>query len=575
MSLSLGHENWGTLQSPKSSRFPGFRPSNKRWRPSWTAEESLLNSLPADNPPLFSEPPAAVPRFAPRADDPTFTASEASEVSESLSPDQNSPRRKSFGHPISLLASAILHGLAILLLSLLIFTLPGERPEAWLAGAFSDEAETLELDVNELATASGELSMAQEYNVDLPTAENLANTNVVEPSELVLPTTTAPSNRAASLTDAMSQPLASRGGGLDGRKARNRRSLALAGGGTEASEAAVERGLEWLAAHQFDDGSWQFNLEACPQCSGACRHSGFRTSTTDSTGLALLCFLGAGYTHHEGRFQDTVAEGLYYLQQKMLMNSMGGDLRDRSVLSEQQGNVLLIQKNGDMYSHGIATLALCEAYAMSHDERLVGPAQEAVNFIVNAQHEQGGWRYEPGEPGDLSVTGWQITALKSALHGKLRVPRHVWYRASEFLDSVQDDRGAAYGYQEPTKKKRSMSVVGLFARMMLGWPHDHRPLLKGISKIADQGPHQNHMYFNYYASQVLRHHGGSGWKRWNPRMRDYLVELQATEGHETGSWYIDENWSDRGGRLYTTTLAILTLEVYYRYMPMYQEKFLE
>jgi len=56
-------------------------------------------------------------------------------------------------------------------------------------------------------------------------------------------------------------------------------------------------------------------------------------------------------------------------------------------------------------------------------------------------------------------------------------------------------------------------------------------------------------------------------------MRDYLVELQATQGHETGSWYIDENWSTQGGRLYTTTLSILTLEVYYRYMPMYQEGF--
>jgi hypothetical protein len=212
---------------------------------------------------------------------------------------------------------------------------------------------------------------------------------------------------------------------------------------------------------------------------------------------------------------------------------------------------------------------------MSRDERLAAPAQEAANFIVNAQHKLGGWRYEPGEPGDLSVTGWQITALKSAAHGKLKIPRDVWYRASDFLDSVQENRGATYGYQEPTNNKRSMSVVGLFSRMMLGWPHDHRPLLKGVAQVANQAPHQNHMYFNYYAAQVLRHHGGSDWKRWNPRMRDYLVNLQATQGHETGSWYIDEDWSTQGGRLYTTTLSILTLEVYYRYMPMYQEAFLE
>lgn len=531
-----------------------------------------MNSLPADNPPLYTKPPAAVPQDVPRADNESAGQAATSESSASV---QSSPRRKSFGQPISLLASAALHGLALLLLSLLIFPLPGNRSQEWLAGAFSDEAETLELDVNELATAGGELSMDQEYAVDLPVAQNLANTNIVEPSELLLPTTTAHSNTAASLTDAMSQPLASLGGGLDGRKARNRRSLALAGGGTAESEAAVERGLAWLAAHQFDDGSWQFNLETCPQCAGACRDSGFRSSTTDSTGLALLCFLGAGYTHHEGPYQEAVANGLYYLQQKMLLTSQGGDLRDKTLLVGPNSGLLIDPRNGNMYSHGIATLALCEAYAMSRDERLVGPAQEAVNFIVNAQHEQGGWRYEPGEPGDLSVTGWQITALKSGLHGKLKIPRDVWYRASDFLDSVQEDRGAAYGYQQPTNKKRSMSVVGLFARMMLGWPHDHRPLIKGVAHIANQAPHQNHMYFNYYATQVLRHHGGTGWKRWNPRMRDYLVKRQATQGHETGSWYINENWSTQGGRLYTTTMAILTLEVYYRYMPMYQEAFLE
>jgi len=528
-----------------------------------------VNSLPADNLPLLSEPPSA-PQAVSRANG---EAAGLTPAAKSLLSIQSSPRQKSFARPISLLASTALHALALLLLSLLLLPLPDELPQTWLAGVLSDEAETLELDVNELATAAGELSMAQEFVLDLSVAENFAKTPILDPSELRLPMTTAPFDLAASFTDAMGQPLASRGGGLDGRKARNRHSLALAGGGTTASEAAVERGLAWLAAHQFDDGGWRFDLASCPQCAGACRNAGFRSSTTDATGLALLCFLGAGYTQHEGPYQETVANGLYYLQQKMLLTSMGGDLRDRSVLSGLQGDVLLIQKNGDLYSHGIATLALCEAYAMSRDKRLVGPAQEAVNFIVNAQHEQGGWRYEPGMPGDLSVTGWQITALKSALHGKLKIPHKVWYRATEFLDRVQEDRGAAYGYQQPTNKKRSMSVVGLFSRMMLGWPHDHRPLLKGVAQIGDQEPHRNHMYYNYYASQVLRHHGGSAWKRWNPSMRDYLVERQATTGHETGSWYIHEDWSNPGGRLYTTTLSILTLEVYYRYMPMYQESF--
>lgn len=531
----------------------------------------LVKSLPADNLHVGLEPTAPGCVVETGLLDGQVGAEE---TLESARPSQALSRRKTFGQPVSLLASAVVHGLVLLLLSLLLFPLPKERQLAWLQGGFEDEVVTLDLEVNELSSAAGELSMDQEHAIDLEVADNLADTHVVEPSELVLPTTAAPSQRAASITDAMSQPLASRGGGLDGRKAANRRNLALSGGGTEASEAAVERGLAWLAAHQFDDGGWRFNLEDCPQCAGACRHSGFRSSTTDSTGLALLCFLGAGYTQHEGPYQETVANGLYYLQQRMLLTSLGGDLRDRSVISDSESGPLVIQKSGNMYSQGIATLALCEAYAMTFDKTLAGPAQKAVDFIANAQHQQGGWRYEPGEPGDLSVTGWQITALKSAKHGKLRVPRDVWYRAMDFLDGVQDSRGAQYGYREPTKKESSMTAVGLFSRMMLGWPHSHKPLLKGVALLGEQTPHENHMYYNYYASQVLRHHGGSAWERWNPRMRDYLVGLQATKGHETGSWYIDENWSLPGGRLYSTTLAILTLEVYYRYMPMYQESFL-
>ncbi len=460
----------------------------------------------------------------------------------------------------------------MLLLSLWIFPLPSNRPLGWLEGAFDADAETLELDVNELASAAGDFSMDQEHAIDLPVTQNLANTRLVEPSQLELPTTEADSTRSASLTDAMSQPLASRGGGLDGRRARNRHSLALTGGGTAASESAVERGLAWLAAHQFDDGSWQFDHSQSPQCNGYCRHPGFRTSTTDSTGLALLCFLGAGYTQHEGPYQETVANGLYYLQQRMIITSLGADLRDKTILTGID-TTLPQPANGNMYSQAIATLALCEAYAMTHDENLAGPAQQAVDFIVHAQHKQGGWRYEPGEPGDTSVTGWQIAALKSALLAKRTIPREVWYRASNFFDSVQEKRGATYGYRSPSSKKPSMSVVGLFSRMMLGWPHDHPPLLKGIVQIAEHVPEKNHIYFNYYASMVLHHHGGPAWERWNPKMRDYLVNLQATQGHEAGSWYFDENWSDRGGRHYTTTLAILTLEVYYRYMPMYQEAF--
>ena len=473
------------------------------------------------------------------------------------------------------LVSAVVHAAAVLLLSLLAFSRPHESALGILQGTLErEDLSSLNLDIDDLDEAGGELTMPHESPSALSAAGPAASNNIVDMTNFGLPTVNANSSWSGPPLESIGQPLAARGGGMDGRNAQSRHGLALAGGGTEASESAVELGLAWLAAHQFKDGGWRFDLEACSQCNGACRDSGFIQSSTASTGLALLCFLGAGYTQHEGPYQETVSKGLYYLVDKMLLTSFGGDLRDRSLVSDKNDGILLIQKGGDMYSHGIATLALCEAYAMTQDKNLASPAQEGANFIIYAQAENGGWRYEPGEPGDTSVTGWQLTALKSAAIGKLEVPREVWYRAGEFLDGLEDDRGATYGYKEPSSTRRSMSVVGLFSRMMLGWPRDHAPLLKGMSRIADQVPHQNDMYFNYYASQALHHLGGPGWKRWNPRMRNYLVNSQATEGHETGSWYFKEAWSDRGGRLYTTALSILTLEVYYRYMPMYQDAFI-
>ncbi|MCG8450645.1 MAG: terpene cyclase/mutase family protein [Pirellulales bacterium] len=474
----------------------------------------------------------------------------------------------------SWLASGVLHAAVVLLLSLLAFSKPNETLVGSLEGVFEvEDSTTLDLDINQLNAAGGELALPRESAAALSATSETLRSTLVDPAEFGLPTEATHSTWSGPALESIGRPLASRGGGMNGRHPQNRRGLALAGGGTEASELAVELSLAWLAAHQFQDGGWRFDLESCPQCQGACRNSGFLQSTTASTGLALLCFLGAGYTQHEGPYQETVAKGLYYLVDKMLLTSLGGDLRDQSIISKKDDGILLIHKSGDMYSQAIATLALCEAYAMTRDENLAGPAQEAVKFIVDAQHEKGGWRYRPGEPGDTSVTGWQLTALKSAALARLEIPRNVWYRAAEFLDGVQDDRGATYGYQEPSKTRRSMSVVGLFSRMLLGWSRDHVPMLKGMARIADQVPHQNDMYFNYYATQALHHFGGAGWRRWNPRMRDYLVKSQATEGHERGSWYFQEAWSDRGGRLYTTTLSILTLEVYYRYMPMYQDPF--
>lgn len=483
------------------------------------------------------------------------------------------------GESVSWISSGLLHLAVVFALSLLVIGQQGHGPIWNLeGGTTTDLPDEMEVELNTFSSVgsdSAEPGMAPTA-IGLP--DMVLGSESVDVAEPLLGHEAQTSvDQPASQMESISSPLASRGGGLEGRNPANRRALALAGGGSEASEAAVEAGLKWLAAHQLEDGSWTFYLDEqhCPQCAGRCRNSGLIESSTASTGLALLCFLGGGYTHQDGPYREVVSRGLYYLVHRMVITPQGGDLRDISVMAGGFDEQMMVRTSGNMYAHAIATLALCEAYAMTDDRELASAAQEAIDFIVYAQADNGGWRYIPKEPGDLSVTGWQLMALKSGSLGRLSIPRSVWYRASEFLDSVQEDRGANYGYQQPSTTRPAMTAVGLYGRLMLGWPRDHAPLLKGCAQLAKEQPKANNMYFNYYTSQVLHHTGGTGWKRWNTRMRNYLVATQADSGHEKGSWYIDEAWSDRGGRLYTTTLATLSLEVYYRYMPMYQSEFID
>jgi hypothetical protein len=347
--------------------------------------------------------------------------------------------------------------------------------------------------------------------------------------------------------------------GLGDRSPQGRARMVGAGGDggpSRESEEAVERGLGWLAAHQRRDGSWHFNHHKS-LCNGMCRDPGTVGTTTGATAMALLAFLGAGYTQQGGQYSDVVRRGLYYLQSRAVVTENGIDLQE-----------------GTMYAQGLAAIALSEAYAMTGDPWLRELASGAADWIVYAQDRQGGgWRYSPHEAGDTTVTGWQIMALKSSDMAGLPIPSPAWLLAQRFLDSVQSEEGARYGYMS-TDPRRLTTAVGLLCRMYGGWGHNHDPLQRGVAYLCDWGPAENDIYYNYYATQVLFHWQGSDWKRWDRDMRDHLVATQATAGHESGSWYFPEKSTAPGGRLCSTTLAIMTLEVYYRYMPLYGKQVL-
>ncbi len=167
---------------------------------------------------------------------------------------------------------------------------------------------------------------------------------------------------------AWGQALGKGGGGMGGRSPERRAQLVGSGGGSAASEEAVERGLKWLLAHQHQDGSWSFSFDG-PPCDNLCRNPGSETSTTAATALALLPFYGAGYTHKEGPYTEQVNKGLYYLGTKMLITPQGGDLREGD-------------DRGGSYAQGLASIALCEAYAMSKDSTSPYAQMQSISFFT-------------------------------------------------------------------------------------------------------------------------------------------------------------------------------------------------
>jgi hypothetical protein len=208
---------------------------------------------------------------------------------------------------------------------------------------------------------------------------------------------------------------------------------------------------------------------------------------------------------------------------------------------------------------------------MTRDDSLERPIRDAIRFIENAQDlHGGGWRYLPGQPGDTTVTAWQLAALKSAQLAGLEAPSPTLDGVRRFLDRVQTQSGAAYGYLSPGAKPCT-SAIGLLCRMYTGWGPEQEPLSRGLTTLAKPGPDPEAIYQNFYLAQALLQFDHPVWPRWNARNRDQLVARQARVGHEAGSWTFADRDTAPGGRLAYTSLAILTLEVYYRLLPIYQQ----
>jgi hypothetical protein len=331
-------------------------------------------------------------------------------------------------------------------------------------------------------------------------------------------------------------------------------------GGNDQTLAAIKQGLTWIEQHQHADGHWglhdfHVNCKGHKRCSG----NGGSRSDTAGTGLALLPFLGDGNTHRDGPHKDLVGRGITWL------------------VSHQKPDGDLFTGGQDiawMYSHGIATIALCECYGMSGDAALRGPAQRAIDFIVAAQDPRtGGWRYRPRDNADTSVVGWQVMALKSGQMAELNVPAKTLQEAERWLLSMsgKGNQQGQFAYQQG-RFNPAMSAEALLCLEYLGADRETEPLRHGADYLLANLPTKNRetSYFWYYGTQAMFHLQGQHWQKWNDALHPLLVDTQHQQGPLAGTWDAKDNWERSGGRIYATSLRLLMLEVYYRHLPLYR-----
>ena len=340
------------------------------------------------------------------------------------------------------------------------------------------------------------------------------------------------------------------------------------------ADAMVDRGLEFLARAQQPDGRWR--LGAFPGATAA--DTPKLNCDTAATGLAILSFLGAGHDHFDGKHRDTVRRGLEFL---LSVQKPDGDLY---VPSDK-----LSDSCAWLYSHGIASMALCEAVGMTGDPLVKSAAARACDFITASQHpSRGGWRYTPRSDADLSVSGWMLVALRSGRLAGVAVEPESFAGVKTLLDaSALPGDPAKYHYNPRNPQQRPstlsagcMTAVGTLMRLHTGWNSSDPRVRQSAQALAALRPAYGTVtektrdcYLWYYASQVLVHTGGEEWTDWYDTLANTLEATQERQGPKAGSWdplgTVPDRWGPYGGRIYVTTLHLLSLEVPDRRLPTY------
>jgi hypothetical protein len=315
-----------------------------------------------------------------------------------------------------------------------------------------------------------------------------------------------------------------------------------------ASDAAIHRALEYLRTAQRPDGAWD---------------SGGFGPATSVTSLAVMAFLAAGHVPGEpGPYRESIERGIRY------------------VLDHQRPNGVIASNssNGPMYCHGISTLMLAEVVGMTDDPEVADQVRavlvRAVKLILAAQdrpksrEHTGGWRYQPtSDDSDISVSGWQLMALRAAKSAGCEVPSENIDRAIGYLKRCAVREGG-FAYQPGGSPNNPRTGTGILALEICG-EHLTKEAVAGAEYLLKHPPRwssTSFFYEVYYASIAMFQMGDKYFLSYYPKLVSILLRHQGKDG----SWLSDDGHDRTGGRNYCTAMAVLALSVEYRYLPIYQ-----
>jgi len=338
------------------------------------------------------------------------------------------------------------------------------------------------------------------------------------------------------------------------------------------SEAAVDAALAWLAKHQDDDGKWdsrEFMKHDPP--GGKCDGAGKTQFGVGCTGLALLTFLGAGYTGANEPYATTVARAIGFLRSSQ----------------DNEGCFGTRETQHFLYNHAIATWAIAEACWLTGREELRANAKAAAKFLEAARNPKLAWRYRiRGGENDTSLTGWSALALRVCAFAGVEVDDESFAGALRWIDLMTHRESGWVGYSMqggqsarpaglqdafPADRTRAMTSIAVFVELALGGRSDNCVFLPaGITAIQERLPQWTRdgaidMYYWYWGSLAMKEVGGKPWTRWESSLTNAALAGQCKNGAEAGSWRPYDPWGADGGRVYATTMMTLALESAYRY----------